>query len=206
MLARAAASQSRCLGQRSIATSVVRLGGGPDKFVGGTLPRDKRSGRWYLRPGDGQRKIAPIDKNTPHSGTFMGYGGSACMNYHLVDHLDNSPPFYVFEENGKTYIKPPPQKKLEDLYWEPDYQGIFPYWSRYKMHMKGNYRLSMKAEFLAFYIPTIIIFGLVMPIMMTIYAQDEAIYTTMTVKVIGRQWYWLYEVESPVDDEEEDDD
>ena len=107
------------------------------------------------------------------------------------------------------------------------------------MHMKGNYRLNMKAEFLCFYIPTVIIFGLVMPyattnemfsicycgspfeqficnwcdamvrkrffitskfivifaflfvsrIMMTVYAQEEAVYTTMTVKVVGRQWY-----------------
>eukprot|EP00409_Alexandrium_fundyense_P007360 CAMPEP_0195049598 /NCGR_PEP_ID=MMETSP0347-20130606/58693_1 /TAXON_ID=2932 /ORGANISM="Alexandrium fundyense, Strain CCMP1719" /LENGTH=58 /DNA_ID=CAMNT_0040078363 /DNA_START=7 /DNA_END=181 /DNA_ORIENTATION=+ len=27
----------------------------------------------------------------------------------------------------------------------------------------------------------------------------------MTVKVTGRQWYWVYEVESPTDDGDEDD-
>ena len=30
--------------------------------------------------------------------------------------------------------------------------------------------------------------------MMTVYAQEEAVYTTMTVKIVGRQWYnvWWY--------------
>lgn len=209
MLARAALSQWRCAGrvwsqQRGIATSVVRLGG-DSKSPGGMLPRDVRTDpRAYLRK-DGQRKIAPLDKNVPHGGTISGAGGSASMNYSLVDFLDNSPPYYVWEENGKTYIKGKPRYKLEELYWEPDFQGVYPFWSRVKMHMKGNFRLNMKAEFLAFYIPAVIIFGLVMPIMMTIYAQEEAVYTTMTVKIIGRQWYWLYEVESPVGDDEDED-
>lgn len=33
---------------------------------------------------------------------------------------------------------------------------------------------------------------------------DELAYTSMTVKVIGRQWYWVYEVESPTDTNDDD--
>eukprot|EP00438_Fugacium_kawagutii_P002007 Skav208924 [mRNA] locus=scaffold787:126124:126809:+ [translate_table: standard] len=40
----------------------------------------------------------------------------------------------------------------------------------------------------------------------TIYALEEIVATTMTVKVTGRQWYWVYEVESPTDDGDEEDD
>jgi len=209
MLARAALSQWRCAGrlvsqQRGIATSAIRLGGA-SKSPGGALPRDiNNDPRAYLR-ADGMRKMAPNDKNCPNGGAMSGAGGSFAMNYSLVDYFDNSPPYYVWEENGKTYIKGAPRMKLEELYWEPDFQGIYPFWTRVKMHMKGNFRLNMKAEFLAFYIPAVIIFGLVMPIMMTVYAQEEAVYTTMTVKIIGRQWYWLYEVESPVEDDEDED-
>ena len=107
--------------------------------------------------------------------------------------------YYVWEgEDGKTYIKGAPRPKIEEMFWEPDfqginhkqvsifvgfvmywnirchsifklYQGIFPYWPRHKMHMKGNYRLNMKAEFLCFFIPTVIIFGLVMPYALRLY-------------------------------------
>lgn len=208
MLARAALSQLRrqvLPQQRGIASSALRLGGG--KGPASDIPRNapRLDPRFHLR-ADGMRKMALSDKNTPHGGTMSGAGGSFAMNYALVDHMDNSPPYYVWEEDGKTYIKGAPRPKIEEMFWEPDFQGIFPYWPRHKMHMKGNYRLNMKAEFLCFFIPTVIIFGLVMPIMMTVYAQEEAVYTTMTVKVVGRQWYWLYEVESPVEDEDEEDD
>lgn len=38
------------------------------------------------------------------------------------------------------------------------------------------------------------------PAFTLLYMADEAIFSAMTVKVIGRQWYWIYEVESPVDE------
>lgn len=37
------------------------------------------------------------------------------------------------------------------------------------------------------------------------YMYDELAYTSMTVKVIGRQWYWVFEVESPTDEPDDDD-
>jgi len=64
--------------------------------------------------------------------------------------------------------------------------------------------LLMKAEYCFFYIPTLIIFGMVLPAFVMIYASDEAVFATMTVKVTGRQWYWVYEVESPTDNDEDD--
>ena len=50
--------------------------------------------------------------------------------------------------------------------------------------------LPQKAEYLFFYIPTVIILGLVIPAFTTIYCFEETVASTMTVKVTGRQWYW----------------
>jgi len=36
-----------------------------------------------------------------------------------------------------------------------------------------------------------------------LYAAEEPVNTTYTVKVTGRQWYWVYEVESPPEEEED---
>lgn len=49
------------------------------------------------------------------------------------------------------------------------------------------------------------IFSLPVPTYCLAYMIDELAYTSMTVKVIGRQWYWVYEVETPTDDDEEED-
>lgn len=104
MLARAALSQLRrqvLPQQRGIASSAVRFGGG-SKGPGERIPRNERTdGRWHIR-ADGMRKMAMSDKNCPHGGTMSGAGGSFAMNYSLVDHMDNSPPYYVWEENGKN--------------------------------------------------------------------------------------------------------
>merc|ERR1712062_532370 len=84
-------------------------------------------------------------------------------------------------------------------------QSVIPFWPRHRMYIWGNYKLLMKAEYLFFYIPTVLIFGLVIPLFTTIYALEEVVASTMTVKVTGRQWYWVYEVESPTDDADEED-
>merc|ERR1711976_267867 len=82
-------------------------------------------------------------------------------------------------------------------------QDNLPFFPRTRLLIWGNYKLLMKAEYLFFYIPTVIIFGLAIPIFATIYTAEEIAATTMTVKVTGRQWYWVYEVESPTDDDDE---
>ena len=86
-----------------------------------------------------------------------------------------------------------------------DQQDI-PFTPRRKMFVWGNYSLAMKVEFLFFYVPALLILALILPVFTMTFAFDEAVYTTMTVKVLGRQWYWIYDVESPTDDEDEDED
>lgn len=71
-----------------------------------------------------------------------------------------------------------------------------------RMSTWGNHDLLMKAEFLFFWVPTFIVWSLAVPMFTMLYMSDEAIYASMTVKVIGRQWYWIYEIESPVDEDE----
>ena len=83
-------------------------------------------------------------------------------------------------------------------------QEDIPYTPRRKMFVWGNYSLVMKSEFVFFYVPGLIILGLVLPAFTMSFAYDEAVHTTMTVKVLGRQWYWIYDVESPTDDGEDE--
>jgi len=85
-------------------------------------------------------------------------------------------------------------------------QNYLPFFNRTRLRIWGNHKLLMKAEYLFFYIPTMIILGLCIPAFTTIYALEEVVASTMTVKITGRQWYWVYEVESPTDDGDEDDD
>ena len=81
-------------------------------------------------------------------------------------------------------------------------QTALPFTPRRKPFVWGNYSLVMKAEFLFFYVPGLLILGLILPVFTMTFAFDEAVYTTMTVKVLGRQWYWIYDVESPADNDE----
>lgn len=81
-------------------------------------------------------------------------------------------------------------------------QQNIPFWSRTRLNVWGNHNLVLKVEFLFFWIPTLIIFSIAIPCFTMLYMLDEIVHTTMTVKVIGRQWYWIYEVESPPEDEE----
>merc|ERR1712107_267847 len=85
-------------------------------------------------------------------------------------------------------------------------QDHLPFSPRQRLIIWGNFKLLMKVEYCFFYIPTLIIIGLVIPAFAMIYCQDELVASVMTVKVTGRQWYWVYEIESPTDDVEEDDD
>merc|ERR1711998_529777 len=109
----------------------------------------------------------------------------------------------IVEERGQKWIvnKDPP-KDFSELFEIP--RNNVPFHSRGRLILWGNYKLLMKMEFLFFYIPTFIILGLVLPSFACIYGVDEAVATTMTVKVTARQWYWVYEVQSPTDDEGDD--
>merc|ERR1712070_641540 len=105
-------------------------------------------------------------------------------------------------ERGRTWTVPEPIPNLGTVHGLK--QDNLPFWPRERLRIYGNYKLLMKAEYLFFYIPTIIILGLVIPAFTTIYALEEPVASTMTVKVTGRQWNWVYEVESPTDDGDDD--
>merc|ERR1712087_497008 len=123
--------------------------------------------------------------------------------YHDADPMDHFPMPNLVKERGQTWIvNRDPPKTIEELYGCT--QEHLPFFPRTRLILWGNYKLLMKAEYLFFYIPTIIILGLVIPAFTCIYAVEEVVASTMTVKVTGRQWYWVYEVESPTDDGDDD--
>merc|ERR1719350_975715 len=122
--------------------------------------------------------------------------------YHDADPMDHVPPQNIVLERGQLWIKGAEDRPIEDLYGCT--QENVPFWPRQRLILFGNYKLLMKVEYLFFYVPTVIVLGLGIPAFTTIYALEESVNATMTVKVTGRQWYWVYEVQSPTDDEEED--
>merc|ERR1712039_740204 len=125
-------------------------------------------------------------------------------DYHDPDPMDHTPKMNIIKERGQTWIQShDPPKSTEELFG--CHQNNVPFWALQRLLIWGNYKLLMKAEYLFFYIPTVIILGLVIPAFTTIYAVEESVASTMTVKVTGRQWYWVYEVESPTDDDGDDD-
>lgn len=81
-----------------------------------------------------------------------------------------------------------------------------PYRSRDKNRNWGDGEYRQYVEWLNFYVPVFILAGLSVPAVCGLYAMEDAVDCELVVKVIGRQWYWLYEVESPVltDEDEED--
>mmetsp|Transcript_122844 Transcript_122844/g.244342 ORF Transcript_122844/g.244342 Transcript_122844/m.244342 type:complete len:187 (-) Transcript_122844:53-613(-) len=125
--------------------------------------------------------------------------------YHDPNPMDHRPKEQFIKERGQKWIvSHDPPRTIEDIF--ECRQEHNPFWARQRLLLWGNYKLLMKAEYLFFYIPTVIILGLCIPAFTTIYALEEVVASTMTVKVTGRQWYWVYEVESPTDDAEEDED
>lgn len=191
LLNRALTSLARNANNRTIPAAMVarRWGGG-----GGPDPRFQDP-RWYLTK-EGTREFTQREsmKWTP--------------SLHHTDPLTNNPPFITSEENGQKFIHPLPKASLQEIHSLPEGRGAemlgeIPMWGRHRMEIWGNYKLVMKAEFLFFYIPTVLVVGLCIPAFTMMYALEEAVYTTMTVKVVGRQWYWVYEIESPTDDDDE---
>merc|ERR1719198_615980 len=123
-------------------------------------------------------------------------------NYHDAAPFDHFVASKIVKERGRTWTVPDPIPNLGAAHGMK--QDNLPFWPRERLRIFGNYKLLMKAEYCFFYIPTVIILGLVIPAFTTIYALEEPVASTMTVKVTGRQWYWVYEVESPTDDDEDD--
>ncbi|SBT36973.1 cytochrome c oxidase subunit 2, putative [Plasmodium ovale wallikeri] len=123
-------------------------------------------------------------------------------NYHWDDYWLNTPKQNIVIVNGQKMIKGEETKPMEYLFNVS--QKNIPFWSRTRLNVWGNYNMVLKVEFLFFWIPTLIIFSIAVPCFTMLYMLDEIVHTTMTVKVIGRQWYWIYEVESPPDDEDDE--
>lgn len=53
-------------------------------------------------------------------------------------------------------------------------------------------------EFIWTLIPTLILFAIAGPSFTLLYAMNELLVPSITVKVIGNQWYWSYEIADPV--------
>lgn len=124
--------------------------------------------------------------------------------YHWEDYWSGVPKQNIVIVNGQKMIKGDETKPFEYLF-NVSQQNI-PFWGRTRLNVWGNYNLILKVEFLFFWIPTLIILSIAVPCYTMLYMLDEIVNTTMTVKVIGRQWYWIYEVESPPEGEDDDED
>jgi hypothetical protein len=124
-------------------------------------------------------------------------------NYHEFFDYKHRDPYVVpqdlVRERGRTWVKgvENSQALVEDAWGVRSAPGTLPYTHRNRMNVYGNYGLVMKLEFLFFYVPVLITLGFILPVFTVCFAVDEPVYTTMTVKVTGRQWYWVYEIESP---------
>lgn len=141
--------------------------------------------RWYLqRTGE---------KRTMNSGD----------HYHESNVRAHLPAQNLVEERGKRWVYPQNTMTLEEAYGLSQHPESFPFTPRKRMWQWGDHRRVMQLEWFFFYVPTIILAGLLIPSFAMMYANDEPVNTSMTVKVTGRQWYWVYEVEKPI---EEDDD
>jgi len=53
-------------------------------------------------------------------------------------------------------------------------------------------------EFIWTLVPTLILFAIAGPSFTLLYAMNELLIPSITVKVIGNQWYWSYEITDPV--------
>merc|ERR1712070_1343092 len=109
------------------------------------------------------------------------------------------------EERDKKWIKPGYiPEGMDKTYGIP--QVNIPFYARNRLRIWGNHDMINLTEYAFFYIPTLLVLGIMLPCFAMLYCQEEAICTTMTVKVTARQWYWIYEIESPTDDDDEEED
>ncbi|GFE55319.1 cytochrome c oxidase subunit [Babesia ovis] len=119
----------------------------------------------------------------------------AADSFHWYDAYTDVPKQNFTIVNGETMIVGKETRPMEELFGVE--QTNIPFHPRRRVNVWGNHNIVLGAEFCFFWIPTFIILGLAVPCYTMIYMMDEAVSTSMTVKVIGHQWYWVYEVESP---------
>ncbi|ORM40401.1 Cytochrome c oxidase subunit 1+2 [Babesia sp. Xinjiang] len=119
----------------------------------------------------------------------------ASDSFHWYDAYTDVPKQKFTIVDGETMIVGKATRPMEDLFGIE--QTNIPFHPRRRLNVWGSHRIVLSAEFCFFWIPTFIILGLAVPCYTMIYMMDEAVATSMTVKVIGHQWYWVYEVESP---------
>ncbi|AFZ80528.1 cytochrome c oxidase subunit II precursor, putative [Theileria equi strain WA] len=121
--------------------------------------------------------------------------------FHWFDAYTNVPKQKFKIVNGESMVVGVETRPMEELFGLE--QTNIPFTPRTRMGVWGNHKIILGAEFCFFWLPTFIIFSLAIPCYTMLYMMDESVYTTMTVKVVGHQWYWVYEVESPPLEEEE---
>ena len=167
----------------------------------------------FLGENTSERLVnGPTEVYFPEYGTFAItlLGFETNENYHeFFDYKHRDPhvvPQDLVRERGRTWVKGvvSTQEMVEDAYGVRSAPGTLPYFHRNRMNVYGNYGLVMKLEFFFFYVPVLITLGFILPVFTVAFAVDEPVYTTTTVKVTGRQWYWVYEIESPPEDEDEE--
>lgn len=115
--------------------------------------------------------------------------------FHWYDAYTDVPKQKFTIVNGETMIMGRETRPMEELFGLA--QTNIPFHPRRRLNVWANHSVILRAEFCFFWIPTFIILSLAVPCYTMIYMMDEAVATSMTVKVIGHQWYWVYEVESP---------
>jgi len=127
-------------------------------------------------------------------------------HYHEPDisMVNQGPKQTIIEERGQQWVVGEPHRPVDEIYGHGGKYTWTPYWPRQRLRVYAGERLLYKAEFLFAYIPTVIIFLLIMPAFAGMYAMEEAVYSTMVIKVVGRQWYWVYDVLSPTDDDDDE--
>ncbi|GIX65855.1 cytochrome c oxidase subunit 2, putative [Babesia caballi] len=119
----------------------------------------------------------------------------ASDGFHWYDAYTDVPKQKFTIVNGETMIMGNETRPMEELFGVE--QTNIPFHPRRRVNLWGNHKIVLSAEFCFFWIPTFIILSMAVPCYTMIYMMDEAVATSMTVKVIGHQWYWVYEVESP---------
>ncbi|CAE7779733.1 unnamed protein product [Symbiodinium pilosum] len=83
-------------------------------------------------------------------------------DYHDPDPTDHFPRMKLVKERGQNWVvSQDPPKPISELYFT--HQEHVPFYPRQRILIWSNYKLLMKAEYLFFYIPTIIILGLCIP-------------------------------------------
>ncbi|CAE7433017.1 unnamed protein product [Symbiodinium sp. CCMP2592] len=83
-------------------------------------------------------------------------------DYHDPDPTEHFPRMKLVKERGQNWVvSQDPPKQISELYFT--HQEHVPFYPRQRILIWTNYKLLMKAEYLFFYIPTIIILGLCIP-------------------------------------------